>query len=250
MLSVCVILPLFCSRAQSYMIDLRSLPYADRHLPWSRSKGETMSICELRRRTSVQLIDRLSRRQALKFGGSATMMASGLMMATKSIATAQEATPVATPAECSELTLDEQKELAKQFFTAWAAHDMSLLADLLAPDYLHHWGIGNDTTGSDVMVAATSSFVQSFSDITFELGPIVAEGDLVAVHWTQTSTQTQPFQGIAASNVPVTYGGFVLFRIACGKLAEGWSEADHLGRLQRNGVITPDELETVGTPTP
>jgi hypothetical protein len=42
------------------------------------------------------------------------------------------------------------------------------------------------------------------------------------------------------------------FRIECGKIAEIWTVADDLGRLQRLGVITPDELqsaEPVATPS-
>ncbi len=44
-----------------------------------------------------------------------------------------------------------------------------------------------------------------------------------------------------------------LFRIECGKIAEIWSVADDLGRLQRLGVITPEELQSAGpaaTPAP
>ena len=36
-----------------------------------------------------------------------------------------------------------------------------------------------------------------------------------------------------------------LFRIECGKIAEIWAVADELGRLQRLGVITDEELQSV-----
>ena len=39
-----------------------------------------------------------------------------------------------------------------------------------------------------------------------------------------------------------------IFRIECGKIAEIWAVADDLGRLQRLGVITNKELQSVAPP--
>jgi hypothetical protein len=36
-----------------------------------------------------------------------------------------------------------------------------------------------------------------------------------------------------------------LFRIECGTIAEIWAATDDLGRLQRLGVITDEELQSV-----
>jgi hypothetical protein len=36
-----------------------------------------------------------------------------------------------------------------------------------------------------------------------------------------------------------------IFRIECGKIAEIWAVADDLGRLQRLGMITDEELQSV-----
>jgi hypothetical protein len=41
----------------------------------------------------------------------------------------------------------------------------------------------------------------------------------------------------------------VVWRIACGTLAENWIVKDNLTMLRQLGIVTDDELATVGTPT-
>jgi hypothetical protein len=41
----------------------------------------------------------------------------------------------------------------------------------------------------------------------------------------------------------------VIWRVACGKLAENWAVAGRLTELRQLGIVTDDELSTVGTPT-
>jgi hypothetical protein len=40
-----------------------------------------------------------------------------------------------------------------------------------------------------------------------------------------------------------------IYRVACGQIAENWIVQDNLTMLRQLGVITDDELATVGTPT-
>jgi len=54
--------------------------------------------------------------------------------------------------------------------------------------------------------------------------------------------QTMDFQsivvdGIAPTGIEITWLGLRCFRIADGKIAEGWSQFDQLGIMQQLGVI-------------
>ena len=75
---------------------------------------------------------------------------------------------------------------------------------------------------------------------------VLGEGDLVAVRWTYTGTHQGEFQGAAPTGRQATWSGISIFRIACGRIAETWSEADHLGRLQQLGLVPGGEA----TPEP
>ena len=144
----------------------------------------------------------------------------------------------------------ENKEIVERYFTAWDSADANGLYAVLSPDYLHHWGAGSDTTSADAMISRLDGFHAAFPDLQRTINALVAEDDLVVAYWTNTATQATDFQGAPAVDVSTTWGGFNLFRIACGMLVEGWNESDHLGRLEQSGAITPDEIESVGTPTP
>ena len=85
---------------------------------------------------------------------------------------------------------------------------------------------------------------------------VIGEGDLVSSYLRYTGTQEGDFeeeQDIPVTGLSTEWVGMAHFRIECGKIAEIWSVADDLGRLQRLGVITDEELESVepvATPAP
>jgi predicted ester cyclase len=205
-------------------------------------------------RLSFRWIDNLSRRRALKIGGGgAVAIAAGWLAGTASPVNAQDATPVAaTPTGCPELTLDEKKALAQQFFPAWegVVQDPSMLTALFSPDYIHHWGLGPDSIGVDDSIARITAYMQAIPDQHFTVEAVYGEGDVIIVRWTAAGVQTGDLGAIAASNTPAEFSGINIFRIECGMIAETWNETDQLGRLLQQGVITDDELGSVGTPTP
>jgi len=205
-------------------------------------------------RFSSRWIDKLSRRRAMKIGGGgAVAVAAGWLVSTASPVNAQEATSIAaTPTGCAELTLDEKKALAQQFFPAWegAVEDPSTLAALFSPDYTHHWGLGPDSIGVDDSIARITAYMQAIPDQRFTIEAVYGEGDVIIVRWTAAGVQTGDLGAIVASNTPAEFSGINIFRIECGLIAETWNETDQLGRLLQQGVITEDELGSVGTPTP
>ena len=189
----------------------------------------------------------VSRRRAVTLGSAAAI---GALVLTRGVH-AQEATPQATPSDCAPTTPDENKTIVQQFYAAWVTHDETALAGLLAPGYVHHWGFSTDTNGADAMIERLGALLKAFPDFAVEVDMILAENDLVAAHWIATGTQTGgEFQGVPPTTVSTTWTGLNIFRISCGLIVEGWNESDHLGRLIQAGIITDEELGSVGTPTP
>jgi steroid delta-isomerase-like uncharacterized protein len=158
-------------------------------------------------------------------------------------ALAQE--PAATPAgDCPPTTTDENKALVERYWAeVWTAGGAAAVPDLLAEDEIHHWGVGGDTVGHAPFIERLELFLAAFPDIDFEVTMLVAEDDLVVSRWTATATQQGEWLGIPASNVAVEWTGMNVFRVACGRIAEAWGEADHLGLLRQLGggpaVATP-----------
>jgi predicted ester cyclase len=52
-----------------------------------------------------------------------------------------------------------------------------------------------------------------------------------------TTSSGPEFQGIAATGKKIVVGQIVIFRVADGKIAEYWEQADFLGMMQQLGAV-------------
>jgi steroid delta-isomerase-like uncharacterized protein len=85
--------------------------------------------------------------------------------------------------------------------------------------------------------ARFGAFRGALPDIEATLQEVVAQDDEVAVRYTLTGTHEGPFAGVEATGKRVTRSGLASFRVADGRLAEGWGCADTLGLLQHLGAL-------------
>src|SRR5215210_9334372 len=175
------------------------------------------------------------------------VFASSLLVIPGSAASrAQDETP---EVECPVTTPEENKELATMYWEeVWWA-DQGKIAEIVARDEVHHWGIGGDTTGFEEFSERWQLFFTAFPDLEFTVDQVVAEDDLAATHWTATGTHRGEWQGIAPTDREVTWQGINIFRIECGQTVESWSEADHLGLLAQLGATDiPTLMATPAAP--
>jgi predicted ester cyclase len=78
-----------------------------------------------------------------------------------------------------------------------------------------------------------SAFPNAFPDLRYNLDLLVAMDDLVVERYTASGTQDGPFQDLPATGRKATWTGINIFRIACGRIVEVWSEVDALSRRQQ-----------------
>jgi predicted ester cyclase len=142
----------------------------------------------------------------------------------------------ATPTECPTTTPEENAALARMYWQEAVWGKQGKIADIVAPDEVHHWGIGGDTHGFDEFLQRWDLFNKAFPDLEFTVDEIAAQDDLVATLWTATGTQSGEWQGIAPTNRKASWTGINIFRIACGRIVESWGEADHVGLRQQLGA--------------
>lgn len=116
--------------------------------------------------------------------------------------------------------------------------DMSVVYDSFVEDYVRH-GHGVDSMGSLAEhVADLQARHAAFDRARFEIHQMVAEGDMVAVHYTFHGVHTGEFAGIAPTGRAVTRPSSAFFRIADGKVVEGTVVSDGGGLLAQ---LTADE---------
>jgi steroid delta-isomerase-like uncharacterized protein len=147
------------------------------------------------------------------------------------------AMPASRPDRELPLTPEEVTALLTAYLEAINRRDETALAALLAPDSVHHWPFGHDTVGVAADVANLQRVAAVFPDLAVTAGQILAGDDLGVIIWTATGTQRQPFLGFPPSARPATWSGIFVHRLAGGRIAETWTQADHLSRLQQQGAI-------------
>ena len=181
----------------------------------------------------------LSRTAVGTFVGAATFRPGRTLMAT-----AQDATPAATPDACPATTPAENEAIVGRYWDeVWNRHNDDALMELFSPHEVHHWGIGDDTIGPDEFLSRVAGFRTAFPDFQIHVEQTISTGDLVVSRYRATGTHQGEWLGIPATGKAVEYTGMNIFRIACGRIVESWGEADHLGLLEQLGgmseVATP-----------
>lgn len=80
-------------------------------------------------------------------------------------------------------------------------------------------------------------FTTALPDLHLSYDHLIAEGDLVAGHFTLTGTHLGDFGGIPPTGAPVKVTGHDFARIRDGKISEHWVEMDSLTLMQQLGVV-------------
>jgi len=144
---------------------------------------------------------------------------------------AQEATP------CAPMSADEAAAWITGFYAARNAQDQELIASFLSDDFIYHWGIGIDAQGADDFTTSMTAFMTAFPGLHTTVDQVWIADDSVIVRWINIGIQEVDYMGIPPSDQTVTWTGISVFRLECGKAVEAWTEADHFGRIQQQGVL-------------
>ena len=159
-------------------------------------------------------------------------------------ALAQDATPAGSDT-CPATTPDENAAIVTRHWDeVWNAQNDAALTDVFAADEIHHWGVGDTTVGPEEFLARIAAFRAAFPDFQIHVEKTVKEADHVVSYYRATGTHQGDWLGVPATGNTIEYNGVNIFRIACGKIAESWGVANHLGLIQQIGGMS-----TVATPT-
>lgn len=121
--------------------------------------------------------------------------------------------------------------------------------EIVSPDIVTHDPIILDApTGADSIRGGIEMIHGSFSDVDVEIRDIVAEDDRVATLLQMSGTNTGDYRRGGATNKPLSFRAFFIWRVADGRIAECWGLADRFDALQQLGVIPSDDDIAAGMP--
>ncbi len=118
---------------------------------------------------------------------------------------------------------DANKAIVRRVYDAFGSGGVDLLDEIVAPDFRDRDPMPGQAPGLAGLKQAVGLFRAAFPDGEVMVNELVAEGDKVAARVTLRGTQFGEFFGAAPSGRLVRADGVESFRIADGKIVEGWS---------------------------
>lgn len=138
---------------------------------------------------------------------------------------------------------EKNKTVARAFFEEVLGQGkLERYTDFHTADYVGHATSGDFYVAEDL--AAAREERKALPDMQMAVKHMVAEGDLVVVHWTAWGTNTQPGMGLPATGKPVNVSGMTLFRFKAGKISEEWNAWSMLSVLKQVGLLCPPKGPT------
>lgn len=138
--------------------------------------------------------------------------------------------------EGKRVSAEENKVMVRRTFEAMNQGDVSVLDELLAPDYVNY-GFPGLPPGPEGFKQATVMFRNAFPDFNVVIEDEVAEGDMVASRGTFSGTHQGDFMGIPPTGKHFTASYIDIWRVKDGRLAENWVQMDTMGMMQQLGVM-------------
>ena len=134
---------------------------------------------------------------------------------------------------------DENKQLARDYFTAFLAADERWWRNHIASDFRRHDpGLPFEVVGPEGVKRLADLLLPGIPDLELPIEDMVAEGEKVLVRLRVRGTHGGDLMGIAATGCKIDIGVLDLFQFRGGRLIEHWASLDNLGLLRQIGVTT------------
>ncbi len=135
------------------------------------------------------------------------------------------------------MSAEETKAIVERFWDEiWNKKNLKIVDELLLDNVVIH-NFGAVVEGREAWRQSFTPFFTAFPDLKLTVELTIIEGDRMAVRWAATGTHTGDFRGIAPTGKQINIAGVAIYRVAEGKIVEGWSQPDTLGLLQQIGAI-------------
>jgi len=134
-------------------------------------------------------------------------------------------------------SLEANKAIAQRVFEEiFNQGRFEVAHEIYSPSFVNH-GHHHRDIGLQQDQNAARGWKAAFPDMRVTVNLAIAEGDLVAVLWTGTGTNTGERNGIPATGRKGELRGVTIWRIQGGRITEEWSEFDRTDMLQQLGLM-------------
>ncbi|MFM0363519.1 ester cyclase [Paraburkholderia sediminicola] len=138
----------------------------------------------------------------------------------------------------SALAASEPKQVASQWYEAFARHDAVLLEKILAPSWVDIPSSPTVPRGPKAAKAAMTMLTRAFPDFDIKIEDIIEEGNKVVVRSTITGTQREAFAGLPATGRSMKIQAVDIHEIENGKIIRTWHTEDWMTGLRELGHLS------------
>jgi steroid delta-isomerase-like uncharacterized protein len=137
------------------------------------------------------------------------------------------------------MSTEDNKALVRRFFEeVFNEKSLDRADEFVAPGYLDHAAVPGQGPGLEgAKQQRWAQYFAAIPDIHATIDDLVAEGDKVVVRYTVEGTQQGELLGIPPTGKRFRTSAICIYRLAEGKVAENWEQADLLGLMQQLGMV-------------
>lgn len=129
----------------------------------------------------------------------------------------------------------EPKQIAAQWYKAFARHDAGLLDKILAPNWVDIPSPPHIPHGPEAAKTTMAMLVSAFPDFDIKIEDVLQDGNKVVIRSTITATQRQAFAGLPATGRSMKIQAIDIHEIENGKIIRTWHTEDWMTGLQELG---------------
>ena len=131
--------------------------------------------------------------------------------------------------------VEHNKAVVREFFTdVLDRGQLQHYADSHAPNFVAH-GNRDYSLAEDKAIATDER--HAAPDLHMQIIQLLGDGDMVAVYWRVSGTNTGDGMGIKATGKPFSTPGATFMRLKDGKIVEEWNAWSYLSVLQQVGAL-------------
>ena len=121
-----------------------------------------------------------------------------------------------------DVLLEPVRQLFEQ---VWNQGRLERLEAIATEELVLHAG-RNAVSGRTTLRTIIGDFLAGFPDVKHRIEDLVVEGDRVVTRWRGIGHHRGSYDGIAPTGREIDYTGITIFRIAEGRIAEAWVNAE------------------------
>jgi steroid delta-isomerase-like uncharacterized protein len=140
------------------------------------------------------------------------------------------------------MSAEENKALVRRWFEELDRHNLDIIDELLAADYVDHSpGLPDQPPGREGVRRTSLAMIEAFPDAVHAIEEQTAEGDKVMTRMTTRGTFVREVLGFKPTGEMVEVSGVAVHRVADGKLVEHWAHLDMAGFMRQIGALADSD---------